>query len=168
MPWTFVCHSSLALPIFNISKTISRIFDVKLSVNIVVTCRFIGSFRNTPSHVTQYDYLSSFNPIQLSKSSIMVLKFFKHNFSLCSLHQHHLLCQTELFRNLKWMLPGKFRYFFVVCWFFFKINFFKKFIQEHHLSVEQIESRSGPNDLSGLIWVQSVCKVYEQTALVDL
>ena len=52
----FVSRPSLAFQIFNISKTISRIYYVKLSVNIVVACRFIGSFRTTPIHVTQYDF----------------------------------------------------------------------------------------------------------------
>ena len=43
---------------------------------------------------------------------------------------------------------------------FFKINFFENFFQEYHTSVKQIGSI-----LSGLIWVQSVCKGYQQTAL---
>ena len=55
---------------------------------------------------------------------------------------------------------------FVVCCFFFKINIFEKFFQEYYLSVKQIGPRSGPDILSGLNWVQSVCKVYEQTTLV--
>ena len=37
------------------------------------------------------------------------------------------------------------------------LTFSKKLIQEYHLSVKQIGSRSDP----GLIWVQSVCKGYE-------
>ena len=45
---------------------------------------------------------------------------------------------------------------------FFKINFFEKFLQEYHLSVKQIGSI-----LSGLIWVQTVCKSYQQMTLGD-
>ena len=44
---------------------------------------------------------------------------------------------------------------------FFKINFFKKFFQEHYKSVKQFET-------SVLIWVQTVCKGYQQTTLEDL
>ena len=45
--------------------------------------------------------------------------------------------------------------------FFLKINVLKNFFQEYHQNVKQF----GP--LSGLIWVQTVCKGYQQTALVD-
>ena len=46
------------------------------------------------------------------------------------------------------------------------ILFFKFIlIQESHQSVKQFGSRSGL--LSGLIWVQTVCKGYQQTALVN-
>ena len=41
-------------------------------------------------------------------------------------------------------LLGNFACPFVVCRFFFKFNFFKKFFQEYHPSVEQFGSRSGP------------------------
>ena len=34
--------------------------------------------------------------------------------------------------------------FFVVCWFFFKINLFEKLFHEYHQSVKQFGSRSGP------------------------
>ena len=37
---------------------------------------------------------------------------------------------------------------------FFKINYFEKKFQEYH-----------PSILSGLIWVQTVCKGYQQTTL---
>ena len=40
---------------------------------------------------------------------------------------------------------------------FYKINFFKKIFQEYHQSV---------NILSGLIWVEAVCKGYQQTTKV--
>ena len=41
-------------------------------------------------------------------------------------------------------LHGNFACFFVVCGFFFKINFFKNIFQENHQSVKQFGSRSGP------------------------
>ena len=41
--------------------------------------------------------------------------------------------------------------------FFFKINFLEKFLQEyHHCQTDWIQVRS--DILSGLIWVQTVCK----------
>ena len=47
---------------------------------------------------------------------------------------------------------------------FFKIIFFKLF-QEYHKSVKQFGYRSGPDILSGLIWVQIVFKNYQQMTL---
>ena len=47
---------------------------------------------------------------------------------------------------------------------FFQNHFFKKFFQEYHQSVKQFGSRSGLTFwMSGLIWVQTVFKSYEQT-----
>ena len=34
--------------------------------------------------------------------------------------------------------------FFIICWVFFKINFFQKFFQEYCQSVKQFGSISGP------------------------
>ena len=48
-----------------------------------------------------------------------------------------------------------FMFFFTFLDIFFKINFFEKFFQEYYQSV---------NVLSGLIWVQTVCKSYQQTS----
>ena len=42
---------------------------------------------------------------------------------------------------------GNFVFIFVVCWFFFfKIDFFKKFLQKYYQSVKQFGSRSGPTE----------------------
>ena len=56
--------------------------------------------------------------------------------------------------NLRWkiclskppVLPTVFffAYIFVICNFFFKINFFEKFFQEYHQSVKQFRTWSGP------------------------
>ena len=60
---------------------------------------------------------------------------------------------------------GKFFILFCCLLIYFKSTFLKdSFFLEYHLSVKQIGSRSGLF-FSGLIWVQSVCKDYEQTAL---
>ena len=44
---------------------------------------------------------------------------------------------------------------------FFQTQLFEKFFQEYDQSVEQFGSRSGPT------WVQTVCKIYQQTTLGD-
>ena len=63
------------------------------------------------------------------------------------------------------MPPGNFFMPFLSSADFFQNQLLKK-IQEYHLSVKQIGSRSGPILLSGLVWVQSVCKGYKQSTQV--
>ena len=58
--------------------------------------------------------------------------FFSHTMNLYYIWNYLTLCPL-----------GNLSCFFVVCWFFFKINFFEKFFQQYHLSVKQIGSRSG-------------------------
>ena len=50
--------------------------------------------------------------------------------------------------------------------FFSKSTFLKKFFQEYH-QCQTVWSQIWPNILLGLIWVQTVCKGYEQTTLVS-
>ena len=46
---------------------------------------------------------------------------------------------------------------------FFKINFFKKFFQEYHqIECQKVWIQIRPDVLSGLIWVQTFCKGYQQ------
>ena len=47
-----------------------------------------------------------------------------------------------------------------------KINFFKKLFQEYHQSVKTVWTHIRPNKMSGLVWVQTVCRVYQQTIKV--
>ena len=47
---------------------------------------------------------------------------------------------------------------------FSKSFIFEKFFQEYHLSVKQIDPDQARR-LSGLIWVQTVCKGHQQTTL---
>ena len=49
---------------------------------------------------------------------------------------------------------------------FFKINIFEKFFQEYHLC-QTVWVQNRPDILSGLIWVLTVCKGYQQTKLVS-
>ena len=55
---------------------------------------------------------------------------------------------------------GNFSCFFVVCRFFLKINFFEKKNQEYH-QCQTVWIQTRPDILSGLIWVQTVCKGYQ-------
>ena len=48
---------------------------------------------------------------------------------------------------------------------FFKIHFFKKFFQEYR-QCQTVWIQIRPNISSGLIWVKTVCKGYQQTTLV--
>ena len=48
---------------------------------------------------------------------------------------------------------------------FFKIKFFEKKIQKYHQS-HKTWILIRPDIMSGLIWVQTACKGYEQTTLV--
>ena len=57
---------------------------------------------------------------------------------------------------------GNFSCFCCCVKIFFKINFFKKFFQEHYQSVKWFGFKSDrTNILSALIWVRSVCKGYQ-------
>ena len=111
------------------------------------------------------------------------------NWKLWRLILFFLPFQVSLFARFTWLLPftlyhlGNFSHFFVVCWFFSKSNFSKNsfrnmiwvsssldpdpVFQEYDQSVKQFGSRSGPTFLSSLIWFQTLCKSYQQTALGD-
>ena len=53
--------------------------------------------------------------------------------------------------------------------YFSKLTFFfKTFFQEYHQNVKHFGSRSGPDIVSGLTWVQTVCKDYQQKTLAGL
>ena len=50
---------------------------------------------------------------------------------------------------------------------FFKINFFEKFFQLNTIRVSNsLDPEIKPTILSDMIWVQSVCKCYQQTKQV--
>ena len=83
------------------------------------------------------------------------------------------------FYNIKCKLYLKFKYntiepersffynFFVVCWLFFKITFFNKFFQKHTIRVSVgLDQAKGSTFFSGLIWVLTVCKGYQQMTKV--
>ena len=61
-------------------------------------------------------------------------------------HTILVLIPIAVHRRLNFLLPWKF--FMNICRLLivFKINFFEKFFQKHHLSVKQFGSRSGAND----------------------
>ena len=49
---------------------------------------------------------------------------------------------------------------------FFKINFLEKFLSGIPSECQTVWIQIRPHDLSGLIWIQAVCKGYQQTTLV--
>ena len=67
-------------------------------------------------------------------------------------------------KELTLCLLGNFACFFLPSALFasFKINFFEKFFQEYHQVVKQFWIQIRPDILLGLIWVQTVCKSYQQ------
>ena len=48
---------------------------------------------------------------------------------------------------------------------FFKVNVFKKNLSEILSECQTVWIQIRPDILSGLIWVQTICTVYQQTAL---
>ena len=73
-----------------------------------------------------------------------------------------------LYQGLKLTLcpMGNFSCFFVVCFFFFQKQHFGKIISGIPSEYQSDWIQIRTDVLSGLIWVQSVCKGYEQTTLV--
>ena len=49
---------------------------------------------------------------------------------------------------------------------FFKINFFRKIFQEYH-KCQTVWTLIRPRRIASLIWVQTVCKGYQQKTMVD-
>ena len=62
---------------------------------------------------------------------------------------------------------GHFSQFFFRLLIFFKIDFYKKMISRIPSECQTFWIQIRPNVMSGLIWVQTVCKNYQQTTLVD-
>ena len=111
-----------------------------------------------PNHLTlwQCSWKNFFEKVRFEKSQQMTTKEWKHFPACKDLNQTYLLLPCML---------GKFLFSLVVCWyFFFKVNFIKKFFQEYHQSVKPFGKRINPDILSGLVWVQTVCKDNQQIA----
>ena len=63
-------------------------------------------------------------------------------------------------------LLGNFSGFFVVCRIFSKSTF-QKILSGIPLECQTVWTLIRPDDLWGLIWIQTVCQDYQQTTLVD-
>ena len=59
---------------------------------------------------------------------------------------------------------GNFFCLFVVCWFFSRSTFMKNSFKNHS-ECQTVWIQIRPDVASGLIWVQTVCKSYQQTTL---
>ena len=66
----------------------------------------------------------------------------------------------------KQVAPSEFFHVFCHLLNFFNVNFSEKFFQEYH-ECQTIWNLIRPDKMSGLIWVQSVCKGYQQRTLVS-
>ena len=62
-------------------------------------------------------------------------------------------------------LLGNFSYFFVVC-LYVQNQLFQKILLGIPSVCQTVWNQISPDKMSGLIWVQTVCKVYQQTTLV--
>ena len=72
-------------------------------------------------------------------------------FKLINPIYHLLLCML-----------GIFAYFLAI----FKINFFLRIISEHSLECQTVWIQIKPDNMSGLIWVQTVCSGHQQMTKV--
>ena len=61
-----------------------------------------------------------------------------------------------------WSLLGNFSWFFVLCWFFFSKSTFSKILTGIPLKCQTVCIQIWPDVFFGLIWVQTVCKGYQQ------
>ena len=78
----------------------------------------------------------------------------------------HTPCGLVTLVNTPCILDN-FACFFVLCRFFTKSTFSKNFIQEYLQECQTVWIQIRPDILSGLIWVQTVCKGYLQTKPVS-
>ena len=121
----------------------------------------IGSFRTfTIFTVFFLKFESFFCLVMFQKSADRVVNradsnWFDMTLALCRLSNFACFCCLWSF----------FVFFF---FFLFLINFFKKDFQEYSQGVKEFGSRSGLtfDILSGLIWVQTICKGYQQMTKV--
>ena len=80
-----------------------------------------------------------------------------------------ILLLFHLIWRLVYLTPcmlGNFACFFVVCGFFFKINFFKINLAGIPSECQTVWIKIRPDILSRLIWIQTVCKGYQQMTKV--
>ena len=63
---------------------------------------------------------------------------------------------------------GNFSRFFCLLLIFFKIIFSKNSVRDIPSECQTVLTLIRPDDSSGLIWVQTVCQGYQQTALVGI
>ena len=68
--------------------------------------------------------------------------------------------------HLTFCMLGNFAYFFVVCGLFLLNEIFQKNLPGIPSECQTVWIQIRPDILSGLIWVQTVCKGYQQTTKV--
>ena len=81
-------------------------------------------------------------------------------------HQQQMNSIDEFVYGIALCMLGNFAGFFVVCRFCSKSFFFRKTLSGIPSECQTVWIQIRPDILSGLIWVQTVCKSYQQTILV--
>ena len=94
---------------------------------------------------------------QLSKTPWGEASIFNSMLWFTSLFQPSLTSTLCILGNFSWI--------FVVCWLFFKINFLKKILLGISSGCQTVWIQIRIDILLGMVWVQIVCKVYQQTTL---
>ena len=82
-------------------------------------------------------------------------------FQMCSFLETCIMGPPRPSMFINPLPAGNFSPLFCCPLIFFKINFFEKFFQEYHQSVKKVWIQIRPEVMSGLIWVQTVCKSYQ-------
>ena len=109
--------------------------------------------------------VSNYHQTMLSVKQRNALTFFFHFFFLlffsrlsqlfwkCPRFSSYNLHITEQDKGFALCMLGTLAYFFVVCCFFFKINFFEKFFQEYIIRVSNSLDPDQARHFVGLIWI---------------
>ena len=86
--------------------------------------------------------------------------------SSCDVRVRRYIVSHFIGHILTLCMLGNFACFFVVCGYFFKLTFLQKYLSGIPSECQTVWIQIKPGVLPGLIWVQTVCKGYQQTTKV--
>ena len=119
----------------------------------------INCFSDLPDHVGSFLVVAI-----LSMTTLLFQKCLKNNRKPAYEILVIIKCAKDSINS--WPSGNFFPLFFLSSVDFFKIKFFEKFFQEYYQSVAKNWIQIRPDILSGQIWVQAVCKGYQQATKV--